>query len=223
MSLINQVLKDLEKRHANASENGAVTRGVRALPEDRSRRGLWIGLAAITIAIIAGAAWWWTMRGQDAVPPIAAKKTVPAAPMTNAPTVAQPAVTGAVTPPPAAPVNGAAVAAPAPEQLGVAKSIGIVTNPARPGLECQVATIVCRRGVAGAAHSPQRFQRSSNEAVADPCRGKSRGNRIHRRPAAHRTRTRMPPSLHRQLRSRRPALRNKSSPSRLRLPMPVRR
>jgi len=69
MSLINQVLQDLEKRHASA-ESGALARAVRPLPEERARRGLWIGLGVIAIALVAGTgAWWWTMHGAQLLSP----------------------------------------------------------------------------------------------------------------------------------------------------------
>jgi len=62
MSLINQVLKDLEKRHANA-DAGALARAVRPLPDERSRRTLWIGLTIMVIAAVTvSGAWWWTKR-----------------------------------------------------------------------------------------------------------------------------------------------------------------
>jgi MSHA biogenesis protein MshN len=76
MSLINQVLKDLEKRHANA-DAGGVTRAVRALPEGRARRGLWIVLGVTSIAA-AGAAAWWLTRHESPLPIIAGKPAAPA-------------------------------------------------------------------------------------------------------------------------------------------------
>jgi MSHA biogenesis protein MshN len=61
MSLINQVLKDLEKRHASV-DAVPLARSVRPLPEERARRGRWVVLAALPIGVVIAAAWWWNMR-----------------------------------------------------------------------------------------------------------------------------------------------------------------
>jgi MSHA biogenesis protein MshN len=98
MSLINQVLIDLEKRHAGVADTGAMARAVRPLPEERSRRGRWIGLAVVVIAMLAGGAWWWAARNPDALPSFAAQKVLPA------PAVASAAVTTAAPPQPPQPV-----------------------------------------------------------------------------------------------------------------------
>ena len=59
MSLINQVLKDLEDRHAGGVHG--VARAVRPLPERAPRRGLWIILGLVATASGAGAAWWYLL------------------------------------------------------------------------------------------------------------------------------------------------------------------
>ena len=115
MSLINQVLKDLEKRHAGADASG-LARALRPLPEERTRLGVWITCAVIAIALAAGGGWWWTMR--DRIVPVLVAKKIPAAQSTPIPgAVPQPA------PQPSQPVLAkvdatAAVAAP------------VATNPA---------------------------------------------------------------------------------------------
>jgi MSHA biogenesis protein MshN len=57
MSLINQVLKDLEKRHAGEMKGAA--RAVRHLPEEGSRRSLWIVAGLVGAGALGGAAWWY--------------------------------------------------------------------------------------------------------------------------------------------------------------------
>jgi len=58
MSLINQVLKDLERRHAGEVRGAA--RAVRPLPEGGGGRRLWIALASVaTLCTAGGAAWWY--------------------------------------------------------------------------------------------------------------------------------------------------------------------
>jgi len=71
MSLINQVLKDLEKRHAGAGEVRGEARAVRPLPEHVSRRSLWIALGLIAATAMAGGAWsYLAYPDPTAVPPI---------------------------------------------------------------------------------------------------------------------------------------------------------
>jgi MSHA biogenesis protein MshN len=66
MSVINQVLLDLEKRRASSAERGAVPNHVRALPDDvRPLPWAWIAgsVGAIAIALIA----WMLLAGSSAV------------------------------------------------------------------------------------------------------------------------------------------------------------
>jgi MSHA biogenesis protein MshN len=82
MSLINQVLKDLERRHAGTDEAAGMARAVRALP-DAPRRSLWIVLGVIVTGALVGGSWWYLSQlerraaqqaatAQAAVPPLAA-------------------------------------------------------------------------------------------------------------------------------------------------------
>jgi MSHA biogenesis protein MshN len=103
MSLINQVLKDLEHRHAGGVHG--VARAVRPLPEGAPRRGLWIILGLVATASVAGAAWWY-LSPQSAL----ARSTQlgdPAPSKVGSPTV------GTVVPVVAAPIP--AVVTPAPD------------------------------------------------------------------------------------------------------------
>jgi MSHA biogenesis protein MshN len=200
MSLINQVLKDLEKRHANAAERGAVTRGVRALPDDRSRRGLWIGAGVITIAIIAGCAWWWwTARSHDAELPITAKKPAAVGPIANVPTVPQspqPAVSGAVAAPapvnPAtvssAPIKGAAVPASAPSSLvsqtGSAPAETAPSPTLRPKSDVASAAVASpARSTAQGNSSATVTKPSDNAGTADPVQPTASANKSAPSPA----------------------------------------
>ena len=66
MSLINQMLQDLEKRRASGAERGALPNQVRVLPRDESRSKLWwsicIGAALVAITLLA-----WQMNSRRAV------------------------------------------------------------------------------------------------------------------------------------------------------------
>jgi len=85
MSLINQVLKDLERRHAG--EGCGAARAVRPLPEDGPRRGLWIALGVLAICVLGGGGAWWYLSGSEshpaATPPLAKKPARPAASVPN--------------------------------------------------------------------------------------------------------------------------------------------
>jgi hypothetical protein len=58
MSLINQMLQDLEKRRASGAERGALPNQVRVLPREEARSMPWwlIGIA-VAAALIAALAW----------------------------------------------------------------------------------------------------------------------------------------------------------------------
>lgn len=77
MSLINQMLQDLEGRRTEGTDTGVMQSQIRAVPE-RSRRYvvLWIVLAAL---LLAGAAVWLWLR-QTAPVAITSKQVVPPAP-----------------------------------------------------------------------------------------------------------------------------------------------
>jgi MSHA biogenesis protein MshN len=65
MSVINQVLQDLDKRRASAAERSGVPSQVRALP-DSSRLVRWEWLAAGGVAVLAALVLWMQRAGLDA-------------------------------------------------------------------------------------------------------------------------------------------------------------
>ena len=65
MSVINQVLLDLDKRRASAAERSGVPSQVRALP-DSSRLVRWEWLAAGGVAVLAALVFWMQRAGPDA-------------------------------------------------------------------------------------------------------------------------------------------------------------
>jgi len=65
MSVINQVLLDLEKRRASAAERGGVPSHVRALP-DNGQRVRWEWVVACAVAVLAALVFWMQRTGPDA-------------------------------------------------------------------------------------------------------------------------------------------------------------
>jgi MSHA biogenesis protein MshN len=101
MSLINQMLQDLEKRHASGAERGALPNQVRALPHgDKSSTPWWLLGIAATVMLIALVAWQFNNQPAPSPPApvaiIAPPKPPPAA-------VPQSASAPAETPPPVPP------------------------------------------------------------------------------------------------------------------------
>ncbi|MCW5574501.1 MAG: tetratricopeptide repeat protein [Burkholderiales bacterium] len=76
MSVINQMLAELERRHASGAERDRIPDHVRALPGDaQSRRLPLTGIAAVLagVALLAAGAWWWIWQGAALRPvPVAA-------------------------------------------------------------------------------------------------------------------------------------------------------
>lgn len=95
MSLINQMLKDLDARH-EADSRGHLHREVRALPEKRDNKALRLAVVAL-LALTIGAAGWWSMERYlvstvtRAVPPAVLVES-PVAPAVPAASVSSPAV-----------------------------------------------------------------------------------------------------------------------------------
>ena len=75
MSVINQVLVDLEKRRATPAEFSAVADHVRALP-DGERSVHWWWIAGAVAAATATAAIAWTMLARPAAQPVQPAKPV---------------------------------------------------------------------------------------------------------------------------------------------------
>lgn len=81
MSLINDVLRNLDERNATAAERAGLAPQVRALP--RARRVPWLLLAAVLAGAVAGAGGIWLMLARPpaaAAPPVAPVAAIPPAP-----------------------------------------------------------------------------------------------------------------------------------------------
>lgn len=82
MSLINQVLLDLEKRRASGTERGALPDHVRALPEMRQGSRLWwiAAVGALIVVVVMVTAWGaltgFRLPGRKQTPPTAASPVV---------------------------------------------------------------------------------------------------------------------------------------------------
>lgn len=116
MSLINDMLRDLDSRNAADNERNGLSRNVRALPGAPVQRRINPVLLAFGAAAVGGAAVWFALRPADA--PVPAAPVAPTAPppaSVAAPATAEPA---AVT---EAPSDGSAPLAPAtPAESGPA-------------------------------------------------------------------------------------------------------
>lgn len=115
MSLINEVLRNLDERNASAAERAGLAPQVRALP--RARRIPWLLLTAVVAGAAAGAGGLWLMLGR---PPAGA--ALPAHP--------EPAMIAAAPPPAEPPV--AAVLPPLTVQLPVDSTPVAPAAPAVP-------------------------------------------------------------------------------------------
>jgi MSHA biogenesis protein MshN len=116
MSLINQVLKDLEQRHA--AEVRGVARAVRPLPEDAPRRGLWIVLALVAAMSVAGTAWWYlspALARNTQLGELTPTRVAPAAASPSVPRV-EVSTPSSVVPAPDMSAQGLGTPAPVPDQ-----------------------------------------------------------------------------------------------------------
>ena len=87
MSLINQMLQDLEKRRASAAERGAMPSQVRVLPAtEKTRLGAWIAIGGIALTALAGWQYWLAQQR------VAMSSPPPAAQAQGAEPVAAPGV-----------------------------------------------------------------------------------------------------------------------------------
>ena len=71
MSVINQMLVDLERRRASSEERNRIPDHVRALPDEpHAARGpaLRVAVAVAGMALLAAGAWWWQIGRLPAVP-----------------------------------------------------------------------------------------------------------------------------------------------------------
>lgn len=148
MSVINQMLVELERRRASGVERDRIPDHVRALPDDARLNSLPLtGIAAVLAAVAllaAGVWWWWMQRPAERVPsPVAAVVAPPAPPQAaaqpeewiarrltldisqvpeSAPEVTPPVETAAV-------IAQRGPAAPAPVQKPVEAAPAVVSRP----------------------------------------------------------------------------------------------
>jgi MSHA biogenesis protein MshN len=84
MSVINQMLVDLERRRASGEERNRIPDHVRALPDEpHAARGpelRVVAAAAVAVLLVAGVWWWWTGRPQTAAVPASAPMDAVTAP-----------------------------------------------------------------------------------------------------------------------------------------------
>ena len=175
MSLINQVLKDLEERHATGVEARGLPSSVRALPRPHRKRGRALVLSALLLLAALGTGSWWFGLRQEAT---AARPALVAAAASVAPQPPQPtqplqpplagmpASAGGAAAPPAAPPAATpaatgAMSAPVPvaAQRDADEAIApAVSPPGRPGPEPAAArdTIAATQPIAPAVSPPGR-------------------------------------------------------------------
>jgi MSHA biogenesis protein MshN len=139
MSLINQVLKDLEKRHATRADVRGLPPSVRPLPEQGSRRAGWLAAAAglLILATTAAAAWWFFLAPTPPAPgPAPARQPIaqpPPSPISQPAAGTQPSPGAA---PAAAPASAPAQIASTPAQQATGSPAGAAQpGPAQPSGE----------------------------------------------------------------------------------------
>lgn len=136
MSLINQMLKDLDARH-DADARARLHREVRPLPAANDNRGLRLTIAVLAVLALLACAWWAYPRliaEQRSVPPV----TAPVASAAVSAPVAAPPVAAVVAPAAVSPV--AAEAASIPDAMldgssGLKMSAMLDRVPATPPAE----------------------------------------------------------------------------------------
>lgn len=138
MSLINQMLKDLDARH-EGDTRGRLHREVRALPEVKENRGLRLAIVALLILALSAAAWWGLEhfeRLDQHAETGAGLATLPAAPTAAAP-VPVAAEPGAIT---ASVSTLSATASAPPAALAVAAPTVVASEAPALGNSPAVAT-----------------------------------------------------------------------------------
>lgn len=145
MSLINSVLRDLDARKSDGPGAGQFQQHVRAVPDQRDKRGRrWVpvaGAAVAVIAIAAGSAWWFNWPRKAPALPLAVKAPATPAVAVGGQAVVTPTVPPIVTPvqsaertPEQAPVHAAvasAAAAPATESTPAGELVPAPISPPR--------------------------------------------------------------------------------------------
>ena len=182
MSLINQVLKDLEERHATGVEARGLPSSVRALPRPHRKRGRALVLSALLLLAALGTGSWWFGLRQEAT---AARPALVAAAASVAPQPPQPlqsplagmpaSADGAAASPAATPAATGAMSAPVPVPVPVAarrdadEAIApAVLPPGRPRPEPAASRdrIAAIQPIAPRAVAPKaRFKASTDEST----------------------------------------------------------
>ncbi len=150
MSLINQMLKDLDARH-DADARARLHREVRPLPAANDNRGLRLTIAVLAVLALRASAWWAYPRliaEQRSVPPVTVAAAVPVAPAAVSAPVAAPPVAAVVAPAAVSPV--AAEAASIPDAMldgssGLKMSAMLDRAPETPPVEPRPARTPLRR------------------------------------------------------------------------------
>lgn len=119
MSIINQMLRDLDARQASAQERAGLPSGLRTLPPEPQRRAQPLGL--LVIGLIVGAAAAGFFARQSAPPPV-----------THAEKAAAPQSAPVSAVPPAAPAETPVITAPAPSPSAAAAAPAEVAPPPQP-------------------------------------------------------------------------------------------
>jgi len=183
MSLINDILRDLDARKAAEDELGGLDRNVRALPPKPQRRVypvVLIGLLVIISGLVGGGAVWFLQRPQTVAAPVPVVAQPPAPisiqpptqmPATQAPITAPPVVqtpAAALTPTPTpAPQDPHATASPAkPISTTMAKPIAVApaTPPAQAPVKAQNTASLASSMPALAPSLPTLATQSNNGA-----------------------------------------------------------
>jgi len=137
MSVINQMLVDLERRRASGEERQHIPDHVRTLPaEARDTRGIVILVTVVAMLLLAGAVWWWlagprypVMVSALAPAPVPVTPAAPAAePQETVERIAQHMSLELIQ----APESVGAVAAPIPAATVIATREAPVTASAKP-------------------------------------------------------------------------------------------
>ena len=144
MSLINQVLRDLDQRRAAPA---AASPAVRTTPASRSRRGAWMVIAGVATLGIAASAVAWSSLGSRPAPTMPA----PSAPVAAAPAPLTPVVV--VTAP-------APVAAPSPASPASSTSQPRMEPRREPASDLRVAV--------AAPTAPKPIARDEGAPVGEP-------------------------------------------------------
>lgn len=123
MSLINQMLKDLEQRNAGGEGGNPLHGEVRAVDPGQGK-GMRLALGAIVLALLAVGAWWQWGAHKEVAPPAPPVQPAPPAPPAAQVQLSPPAPPGAQIQPPA-PAAASSVAEPSPSAEPVGRLSGL--------------------------------------------------------------------------------------------------